>query len=61
MVDLVLRRRILEARKAGKSRIADPTQDPSLIDMLFVMLVAVCLLLLFLFPISFWGGGGAIV
>ncbi|KAL1869130.1 hypothetical protein Daus18300_005666 [Diaporthe australafricana] len=40
MVDLVLRRRILEARKADKSQIADPTQNPSLIDMLFVMLVA---------------------
>lgn len=43
MADLVLRRRILEARKAGKSRIADPTRDASLIDMLFVMLVAVCI------------------
>lgn len=43
MVDLVLRRRMLEARRAGKTKITDPTQDPSLIDMLFVMLVAVCL------------------
>jgi hypothetical protein len=43
MVDLVLRRQILEARKAGKSEITDPTQDASLIDMLFVMLVAVYL------------------
>lgn len=42
MVDLVLRRRILEARKAGKTKITDPTKDDSLIDMLFVMLVAVC-------------------
>lgn len=43
MVDLVLRRRILEARKAGKNNITDPSRDESLIDMLFVMLVAVCL------------------
>ncbi|KAK7746457.1 hypothetical protein SLS53_002416 [Cytospora paraplurivora] len=41
MVDLVLRRKILEARKAGKSVISkDVIQDKSLIDMLFVFLVA---------------------
>lgn len=44
MIDLVLRRQILEARKAGKSKTSkDPTKDQSLIDMLFVMLVAVCI------------------
>ncbi|ROV89570.1 hypothetical protein VMCG_09950 [Cytospora schulzeri] len=41
MIDLVLRRQILEARKAGKSKTpTDLTKDQSLIDMLFVMLVA---------------------
>jgi hypothetical protein len=45
MIDLVLRRQILEARKADRSKISkDPTKDQSLIDMLFVMLVGVCLL-----------------
>lgn len=40
MIDLVLRRQILEARKADRSKISkDPTKDHSLIDMLFVMLV----------------------
>lgn len=43
MVDLVLRRQTLEARKAGKGKVStDPTKDQSLIDMLFVLLVAVC-------------------
>ncbi|ROW07637.1 hypothetical protein VPNG_06819 [Cytospora leucostoma] len=41
MVDLVLRRKILEARKSGNSTISkDVTQDKRLIDMLFVFLVA---------------------
>lgn len=38
MMDLVLRRQILEARKAGKSP-SDPTKDISMLDELFVMLV----------------------
>lgn len=40
MMDLVLRRRVLEARKAGK-RDSDPTKDMNMLDELFVMLVAV--------------------
>lgn len=38
MMDLVLRRQILEARKAGKPP-SDPTKDISMLDELFVMLV----------------------
>lgn len=38
MLDLVLRRQILEARKAGKPP-TDPTKDISMLDELFVMLV----------------------
>lgn len=38
MLDLVLRRQILEARKAGKQP-SDPTKDISMLDELFVMLV----------------------
>lgn len=40
MMDLVLRRQILEARKAGKLP-SDPTKDLKMLDELFVMLVAV--------------------
>lgn len=39
MMDLVLRRQILEARKAGKPP-SDPTKDIHMLDELFVMLVA---------------------
>lgn len=39
MLDLVLRRQILEARKAGKTP-SDPTKDLSMLDELFSMLVA---------------------
>lgn len=39
MMDLVLRRQILEARKAGTPP-SDPTKDISMLDELFVMLVA---------------------
>ncbi|KAH8784899.1 cytochrome P450 [Diaporthe sp. PMI_573] len=38
MMDLVLRRQILEARKAGKPP-SDPTKDISMLDELFVMLI----------------------
>ncbi|KAG6358667.1 hypothetical protein INS49_012185 [Diaporthe citri] len=38
MMDLVLRRHILEARKAGRPP-SDPTKDISMLDELFVMLV----------------------
>lgn len=38
MMDLVLRRQILEARKAGRPP-SDPTKDISMLDELFVMLV----------------------
>lgn len=38
MMDLVLRRQILGARKAGKHP-SDPTKDISMLDDLFVMLV----------------------
>lgn len=44
MVDLVLRRQILEAQKAGKKISAGAAQDKGLVDMLFSMLVAVCFL-----------------
>lgn len=40
MMDLVLRRQILEARKAGKLP-KDPTKDINMLDELFVMLVGV--------------------
>ncbi|KAJ4423613.1 hypothetical protein N0V82_001781 [Gnomoniopsis sp. IMI 355080] len=39
MMDLVLRRQVLEARKAGKAP-SDPTKDIGMLDELFVMLVA---------------------
>lgn len=40
MMDLILRRRILDARKTGKN-LTDPTKDQSLLDEMFIMLVAV--------------------
>ncbi len=46
MMDLVLRRQILQAEKAGTTP-TDPTKDPNLLDEMFVMLVGVCWLLFF--------------
>lgn len=41
MMDLVLRRQVLEAKKAGKPP-TDPTRDLNMLDEMFVMLVGVC-------------------
>lgn len=40
MMDLVLRRQILEAKKAGKKP-SDPTKDQNMLDEMFIMLVGV--------------------
>lgn len=41
MVDLVIRRRLLEARKADQV-LQNPSKDPKFLDQIFVLLVAVC-------------------
>lgn len=41
MVDLVLRRQVLEARKAGRP-VPDPRKDQNILDEMLVMLVGVC-------------------
>lgn len=44
MMDAVLRRQVLEAKRAGK-RPTDPTKDQHMLDEMFIMLVGVSLLL----------------
>lgn len=41
MMDLVLRRKIVESRKTGKP-LKDPTQDQEMLDEMFIMLTGVC-------------------
>lgn len=49
MMDLVLRRRIFEARKAGRAPI-NPFKDPTFLDEVFVMFTGVCLFLFNVVP-----------
>lgn len=42
MLDLVLRRLVLQSRKNNNAPLVDPTKDQNMLDELFIMLVGVC-------------------